>query len=155
MAIDNYKKAIKINQTNPYVYYNLSCAYLKQGKNNEAKSALIKALTQTALKLGYQPDLDEDLIKETVSFTEHPVVLSGDMDIKFLKLPKELITTVLKKQLRMFPVIDKQGNLQPHFLAVRDQNDFFALFVIGNSNSTANKLVMVFHNIFGDNFNGT
>lgn len=86
----------------------------------ERKQTLIKALNQVAAKLGYQPDLDEDLIKETISFTEHPVVLSGDMDIRFLKLPKELITNVFKKQLRMFPVVDKKGDLQPHFLAVRD-----------------------------------
>ena len=45
MAIDYYKQAIKINQTNPYVYYNLACAYLKQGKNKEAKDALIKSVT--------------------------------------------------------------------------------------------------------------
>lgn len=86
----------------------------------ERKQTLIKALNSIASKLGYQADLDEDLINETISFTEHPVVLSGDMDIKFLKLPKELITTVLKKQLRMFPVVDNKGNLQPHFIAVRD-----------------------------------
>lgn len=86
----------------------------------ERKQTLIKALNQVAAKLGYQADLDEDLINETISFTEHPVVLSGDMDIKFLKLPKELITNVFKKQLRMFPVINKKGELQPHFLAVRD-----------------------------------
>ncbi len=86
----------------------------------ERKKSLIKALNSVASKLGYQADLDEDLINETISFTEHPVALSGDMDIKFLKLPKELITTVLKKQLRMFPVVDNKGNLQPHFIAVRD-----------------------------------
>lgn len=86
----------------------------------ERKQTLIKALNSIASKLGYQADLDEDLINETISFTEHPVVLSGNMDIKFLKLPKELITTVLKKQLRMFPVVDNKGNLQPHFIAVRD-----------------------------------
>ncbi|MBR4508044.1 MAG: glycine--tRNA ligase subunit beta [Elusimicrobiaceae bacterium] len=86
----------------------------------ERKQTLIKALNSVASKLGYQADLDEDLINETISFTEHPVVLSGDMDIKFLKLPKELITNVFKKQLRMFPVVDNKGNLQPHFLAVRD-----------------------------------
>ena len=84
------------------------------------KQTLIKSLNSVAAKLGYQADLDEDLINETISFTEHPVVLSGDMDIKFLKLPKELITNVFKKQLRMFPIIDSKGNLQPHFLAVRD-----------------------------------
>jgi len=113
-------KPVKINEPKDYipVLKNLEQPILADIE--ERKQTLIKALNQVASKLGYQPDLDEDLIKETISFTEHPVVLSGDMDIKFLKLPKELITNVFKKQLRMFPVVNKKGELQPHFLAVRD-----------------------------------
>ena len=113
-------KPAKINEPQDYIptLRNLEQPILADIE--ERKQTLIKALNAVASKLGYQPDLDKDLINETISFTEHPVVLSGDMDIKFLQLPKELITTVLKKQLRMFPVVDKQGNLQPHFIAVRD-----------------------------------
>ncbi len=57
---------------------------------------------------------------ETVWFTEHPVAVGGDFEIKFLTLPKELITTVLKKQIKMFPVLNAKGELQPYFIAVRD-----------------------------------
>lgn len=113
-------KPVKINEPKDYIpaLRNLEQPILADIE--ERKQTLIKALNNVASKLGYQADLDEDLINETISFTEHPVVLSGDMDIKFLKLPKDLITNVFKKQLRMFSVIDKKGNLQPHFLAVRD-----------------------------------
>ena len=113
-------KPVKIDQPEDYIpaLRNLEQPILADIE--ERKQTLIKALNSVASKLGYQADLDEDLINETISFTEHPVVLSGDMDIKFLKLPKELITNVFKKQLRMFPVVDNKGNLQPHFLAVRD-----------------------------------
>ena len=113
-------KPVKINEPQDYIpaLKNLEQPILADIE--ERKQTLIKALNQVAAKLGYQPDLDEDLINETISFTEHPVVLSGDMDIKFLKLPKELITNVFKKQLRMFPVVNKKSELQPHFLAVRD-----------------------------------
>jgi glycyl-tRNA synthetase beta chain len=113
-------KPVKINEPQDYIpaLKNLEQPILADIE--ERKQTLIKALNQVAAKLGYQPDLDEDLINETISFTEHPVVLSGDMDIKFLKLPKELITNVFKTQLRMFPVVNNKGELQPHFLAVRD-----------------------------------
>ena len=113
-------KPVKINAPQDYIpaLKNLEQPILADIE--ERKQVLIKALNSVASKLGYKADLDENLINETISFTEHPIVLSGDMDIKFLKLPKELITTVLKTQLRMFPVIDNKGNLQPHFLAVRD-----------------------------------
>lgn len=86
----------------------------------ERRHALIKTVEACAAALGYKADLDESLITETLSFTEHPVALSGDMDIRFLTLPRELITTVLKTQLRMFPVVNEDGELQPHFIAVRD-----------------------------------
>ena len=69
---------------------------------------------------GYRADLDENLVEETVWFTEHPVAVSGDFEIKFLTLPKELITTVLKKQIKMFPVLNAKGELEPYFIAVRD-----------------------------------
>lgn len=86
----------------------------------ERKTALIKTVQACAKALDYKADLDEALLTETLSFTEHPVALSGDLDIKFLTLPRELITTVLKTQLRMFPVLNDSGELQPHFIAVRD-----------------------------------
>lgn len=86
----------------------------------ERKEALIKTVSNEASVRGYQTDLDPDLIEETVFFTEHPVAVGGDFEIKFLTLPKDLITTVLKKQIKMFPVTDKTGNLQPYFIAVRD-----------------------------------
>jgi len=86
----------------------------------DRRDALIQSVSHEAQLRGYQADLDEDLIRETVCFTEHPVAVGGDFEIKFLTLPKELVTTVLKKQIKMFPVLDKAGNLQPHFIAVRD-----------------------------------
>ncbi len=86
----------------------------------ERREALIKSVNAEAKARGYLADLDEDLITETVAFTEHPVAVCGDMDLKALTLPKLLITTVLKQQLKMFPVVNKAGDLQPYFIAVRD-----------------------------------
>jgi len=86
----------------------------------EREKVLRHAIESAANKLGYIADADPELIDETVCFTEHPVVLSGDFDIKFLTLPKELIMTVLKKQIKMFPVLNEKGEIQPHFIAVRD-----------------------------------
>lgn len=86
----------------------------------ERKEALVKTVSNEAKSRGYQADLDESLVEETVWFTEHPVAVSGDFEIKFLTLPKELVTTVLKKQIKMFPVLNNKGELQPYFIAVRD-----------------------------------
>lgn len=84
------------------------------------REALIKSVSAEAAARNCKADLDEDLIAETVAFTEHPVAVCGDMDLKALTLPRLLITTVLKEQLKMFPVLNKSGNLEPYFIAVRD-----------------------------------
>lgn len=86
----------------------------------ERKEALIKTVSNEAKVRGLRADLDADLIEETVWCTEHPAAVGGDFEIKFLTLPKELITTVLKKQIKMFPVMNEKGELQPYFIAVRD-----------------------------------
>lgn len=86
----------------------------------ERKEALIKTVSNEAAVRGYQADLDESLIEETVWFTEHPVAVGGNFELKFLTLPKDLVTTVLKKQIKIFPVVNKAGELQPYFIAVRD-----------------------------------
>lgn len=86
----------------------------------ERKDVLVKAVTSEAAKRGAFADLDEDLVMETVYMTEHPVPVAGDFEIRFLTLPKELITTVLKTQIKMFPVLNKEGKIEPYFIAVRD-----------------------------------
>ena len=40
--------------------------------------------------------------------------------MRFLKLPPELIITVLKTQLKFFPLLSSDGKIQPYFIAVRD-----------------------------------
>ena len=44
MAIANYKKAARYSKNNPYVLYNMGCAYLKQGKIKDAKNQFVKAV---------------------------------------------------------------------------------------------------------------
>ncbi len=86
----------------------------------ERREALIRGVMNEAKARGYYADLDQNLVEETVYFTEHPVAVGGDFDLKFLTLPKELITTVFKTQLKMFPVVDGRNDIQPYFIAVRD-----------------------------------
>ncbi|MBO7605563.1 MAG: glycine--tRNA ligase subunit beta, partial [Elusimicrobiaceae bacterium] len=105
---ESYKDALK-NQIHPILV-----------DIEERKKALLRSIEGCTKLLGYQADLDEDLINETVNFTEHPIALAGDMALSFMKLPKKLLTTVLKTQIKMFPVVNKNGELQPHFIAVRD-----------------------------------
>lgn len=116
------RKPIKIQKADKQYYADLLRAQFPPilALPEERRAALIQTVSQEAASRGYQADLDEDLITETVWFTEHPSAVGGDFELKFLTLPKELVTTVLKKQIKMFPVLNKKGELQPYFIAVRD-----------------------------------
>lgn len=70
-----------------------------------------------------RPQLDANLVEETVMTTEHPVVLRGTFSLEFLSLPPEVLVTVMEHHQKYFPVVDTNGRLQPYFIAVRDGGD--------------------------------
>lgn len=116
------RKPIKVEKADQTYYTDLLRSQPQPVLANpeERREALVKTVSNEAKIRGYRADLDPDLVEETVWFTEHPVAVGGDFELKFLTLPKDLITTVLKKQIKMFPVTDDKGELQPYFIAVRD-----------------------------------
>lgn len=86
----------------------------------ERREALSKALDQAVKRTGASIDKDPGLLEETVFLTEHPVPVPGRFKVSFLELPKDLLTTVMKKQLKFFPLVKADGTLEPGFVAVRD-----------------------------------
>lgn len=63
-------------------------------------------------------DCDEDLVNETAQLVEEPFVAVGDFGASFLKLPKEILITSLKKHQRIFALKDKKGKMSGKFAAV-------------------------------------
>ncbi|MGD0457591.1 MAG: glycine--tRNA ligase subunit beta [Terriglobia bacterium] len=61
---------------------------------------------------------DEWLVDWIVNSTEWPRPMLGSFDERFLHLPREILTTVMRDHQKYFAVEDQQGNLQPHFVAV-------------------------------------
>ena len=69
--------------------------------------------------------LDPDLVEENVYLTEWVTAVLGAFDPAYLTLPRPVLVTAMKKHQRFFPVEDArvgdaQGNLLPHFIAVRN-----------------------------------
>lgn len=58
------------------------------------------------------------LINEVTHLIEWPTVVYGEFSKKFLKLPKEVLITVLQKQQRFFPMIGQAGDLEPYFIGI-------------------------------------
>ena len=61
---------------------------------------------------------DPELLETVRGLVEHPLVLSGEFEKKFLALPAEVLTSVMKSHQKYFPVFSKSGGLLPFFVFV-------------------------------------
>jgi len=68
---------------------------------------------------GFIPD-DPALLEEVTNLVEKPTAFRGAFDPDYLRLPKEVLITVMKKHQRYFPVLASDGQLLPYFIAVRN-----------------------------------
>jgi glycyl-tRNA synthetase beta chain len=61
----------------------------------------------------------------TVNSTEWPKPILGMFDEQYLRLPREVLVTVMRDHQKYFAVEDEQGNIQPLFIPVlnRDQDE--------------------------------
>ena len=63
---------------------------------------------------------DAGLLDEVTNLVEAPTALLGHFEDKFLKLPREVLITVMRDKQRYFAVEDADGKLLPYFIAVRN-----------------------------------
>lgn len=61
---------------------------------------------------------DEALVDTVTHLTEWPAVLLGSFEAEYLKLPEEVLVTVMRDHQKYFAVEDAQGKLAPYFLTV-------------------------------------
>ncbi len=97
----------------------------------------MEQITLVASKLaaemgGSLPD-DPDLLREVANLVEKPTPLRGRFSKRYLQLPPEVLVAVMRKHQRYFPVYDKNGDLLPYFIAVRN-GDEKHLDVVVNGN---------------------
>jgi glycyl-tRNA synthetase beta chain len=116
---DDYRnKLINLKvEIDPASRYNLISSFLEQ------------AATQNEGNLV----CDEVLLKSVVHLNEWPSVICGTFDPSFLRLPREVLVTVLREHQKYFSIEDKQGQLLPKFLAVVDADPaHHALVALGH-----------------------
>src|SRR5579872_5269357 len=77
---------------------------------------LLDAATRTISGARWRED--KILLDTVVNLTEWPSVILGDFDPEFLKLPEEVLVTVMRDHQKYFAMEDANGRLLPHFLAV-------------------------------------
>ena len=97
----------------------------------ERKNIILKQIE--SLNLVKQNNLDQELLDEIVGLVEYPNSLSGKIEEKFLKLPKEVLITSMKNHQRYFHVENDKGELLPYFITVANiKNEHDELIIKGN-----------------------
>ena len=96
-------------------------------RNADRKKFIENKLETLSKKINADiPEYDGDFIDEITGLTETPYALLCEFDKKFLSVPKELLSVVMRKHQRFFP-LSSDGGLLPFFIAVADVNPVPAL----------------------------
>ncbi|MHA8137942.1 glycine--tRNA ligase subunit beta [Lactobacillaceae bacterium Scapto_B20] len=68
--------------------------------------------------------VDPSLLEEVNNLVEWPTAFAGNFDKKYLSIPAEVLITSMRDNQRFFYVVDQAGKLLPHFVSVRNGNDY-------------------------------
>ncbi|HJW89712.1 MAG TPA: glycine--tRNA ligase subunit beta [Anaerolineales bacterium] len=106
-------------------YFDLIAAHgivLAESERRQAVQAQVEAL---AAAVNGSVAQDDDLLDEITGLVESPAGLRGSFDAAHLKLPSEVLVSVMKKHQRYFPV-EGGGKLLPHFIAISNLGGILA-----------------------------
>ncbi|MGM7702036.1 glycine--tRNA ligase subunit beta [Pseudalkalibacillus sp. Hm43] len=88
--------------------------------SKERKDAIQNQLENLQEDEGWIIPIDEGLLEEVNNLVEYPTALYGNFDEEFLELPSEVLIKSMREHQRYFPVQNQEGELQPHFVAIRN-----------------------------------
>ena len=76
-------------------------------KRDERKEIIINLVNQESKSINLNPDLSEHLLNELTDLVEFPNLITCNFDNKFLNLPVEVLSTVMKSHQRYIPLLKK------------------------------------------------
>ncbi len=82
------------------------------------REAVRAQVLEAAAKLGGRAVIDEALLDEVTALVEWPVAIVGDFEQRFLEVPAEALVSSMKGHQKYFHVVDGDGQLLPHFIAI-------------------------------------
>jgi glycyl-tRNA synthetase len=91
----------------------------------QRRAAVAEQVAALAEQVGGETPNDPGLLDEVTDLVEYPTALRGEFARDYLRLPKDVLITVMKKHQRYFPVVrpesdGRAGQLMPYFIAVRN-----------------------------------
>ncbi|NEE01967.1 glycine--tRNA ligase [Phytoactinopolyspora halotolerans] len=86
----------------------------------QRRTEIVDDARALAERVGGEVDIEGEagLIDEITNLVEQPNSLLGNFDPKYLELPEQILTTVMRKHQRYLPVRGSTGALVPNFVAV-------------------------------------
>ncbi len=120
-----FRQPVEISVDSPEAYF----SYLsEQGillDKDERRRVIAAQVQALAVEVNGAIPNDPALLDEVTNLVEAPLALRGSFDPAHLKLPGEVLISVMKKHQRYFPVIanSPDGSLLPYFIAVRNGDE--------------------------------
>ena len=66
---------------------------------------------------------DPELLQTVIYLNEFPTILQGSFDSSYLRMPREVLVTVMREHQKYFSLLDKNDHLKASFLAVVDSDE--------------------------------
>ncbi|MDJ0511292.1 MAG: glycine--tRNA ligase subunit beta [Crocosphaera sp.] len=107
---------VSISQASDYLE-TLRAAYVEVDPQKRYQ-IIKKDIKNIANELTGKAEITEDLLNEVINLVEYPTAIAGNFDQEFLKLPTEVITTVMVKHQRYFAVKQSDEKLLPNFITI-------------------------------------
>ncbi|MBI5074806.1 MAG: glycine--tRNA ligase subunit beta [Nitrospirae bacterium] len=85
---------------------------------NKRRDTIVKSMAQLIQNSGLQVIIDEGLIETVNYLVEYPVPVLCSFDKEYLRLPKELLITVMKDHQKYFALQDAGGYLANNFIVI-------------------------------------
>jgi glycyl-tRNA synthetase beta chain len=103
----------------------------------QRKNIILEQIKPLAQSINGTAIINEDLLAEVVNLVEYPTAVLGQFDAEFLSLPTEVITTVMVKHQRYFPIQatnEENSPLLPYFITISNGDPAkSAIIAQGNS----------------------
>ncbi len=89
----------------------------------ERREAIAAQVKHILAENGGVGKVDESILDEVNNLVEAPTALRGRFEAEYLRLPAEVLISVMKKHQRYFPVYGEDDKLLPYFVVVRNGDD--------------------------------
>ncbi|WP_207731034.1 glycine--tRNA ligase [Aestuariimicrobium ganziense] len=88
--------------------------------SDERRASVLEQANALASSVGGRIDAEADgaVVDEITNLVEDPHGVLGSFDERYLDLPAQILTTVMRKHQRYLPVYAADGSLLPHFVTV-------------------------------------